>query len=125
MVGQIDTGREAALLQISFSLQDLKYSLLRGTEGCSFECRSLLLGALIKYMHDDGLLEDTLKTPYGGHSLVDAIKRVQAMKSPDHDWHRDPVDDYLGACPFSLSNLTQPLIDRVKEDIKGLCVYDW
>ena len=123
MVDRIQGRREIALWGISIALTELRLQLINGKAGCSFECSSLLLGALTKYMHDAGFTEDyTIKKLSEGRSLMDAIKRVREMKSPDRNWHR-PVR-YYDPCLFSLNVLTQPFLDKIAGSITPLGLYD-
>ncbi|RYP42997.1 hypothetical protein DL768_010139 [Monosporascus sp. mg162] len=118
---QVSVQREAALEKIISSLHSLKLKLINGTYGCSFECRSILLGALIKNMHDDGLPDDGVETPVQGRSLIDVINKTREMKSPSKDWHQ-PTLGYpsYSSCQFSLSSLTAPSLKEVVGNIKGL-----
>ena len=121
MIGRINTQKEDALRQIRSSLRNLKLDLLNGKIGCSFECRSLLLGALIKYMHDDGFLEDGVMTASEGRSLKVTMQRVREMKSPSKDWHPHvPRFGSIPSCQVSLRSLTEPCLNKVLKSISGL-----
>ncbi len=85
--GRIDAQREAALGHINSSLQNVRHTLINGKIGCSFECRSLLLGALIKFMHDEGFFEPGISAASKNRSVKATIRRVREMKAPSRDWH--------------------------------------
>ena len=133
-VGRINAQKEDAMRQIGSSLRNLKLGLLNGKIGCSFECRSLLLGTLIKYMHDDGFLEDGVTTASEGRSLKATIQRVREMKSPSRDWHRYFPSRSAGfssnlsgpnpSCQVSLGSLIEPGLNEALESISGLGLYD-
>ncbi|KAK4135358.1 hypothetical protein BT67DRAFT_441030 [Trichocladium antarcticum] len=120
VIVRINSQRDAAFSQISYSLRHLKDTLLNGTSGCSFECRSLHLGALIKYMHDDGFLAGEITTASKGRSLKDTVKRVREMKSPSEYWHYGYPSSY---CNFSVNKQTEHL-NMLLGTMGGLGLYD-
>ena len=85
-------------MDISTSLYGIKHKLIDGKVGCSFECRSLLLGALVKFMHDyDVSGYGTLEAAPQTRSIEATIRLVREMKSPSRDWHpRVPTQTSLG-----------------------------
>ncbi|KAH6623460.1 hypothetical protein F5144DRAFT_362195 [Chaetomium tenue] len=84
---RINAKREGALLLLGMYLVGLKRNLLSGAIGCSFECRSLLLGALTKHMDDDGVSETGIIAAAKDRSLNAVVSRVKNMRSPSRDWH--------------------------------------
>ena len=109
-------------MQIGSSLCDIKLMLVKGEIGCSFECRSLLLGALIKFMHDYGFFEDGISTASETRSLEATIRLVREMKSPSKNWH--PRMPSSPSCKLSLSNLTEPCLDKALKSMSGLSLSD-
>ncbi|KAL6158361.1 hypothetical protein ACJQWK_03253 [Exserohilum turcicum] len=48
----------------------------------SFECSSMLLGALMKQMRSIGVMEPQASAPFDGFSLEDVYKSIKALRSP-------------------------------------------
>jgi len=47
--------RKGAFWTLETSLEELKDDLITGEQGCTFECQSILLGALMKNMAAHGI----------------------------------------------------------------------
>ncbi|KAK3350291.1 hypothetical protein B0T25DRAFT_505739 [Lasiosphaeria hispida] len=103
VINDVDTRRAAELERHIASLNLVKRNLLNGTAGCSFECRSILLGAIVQYMHNEGV-EDFMRLPFKGCSVVETTKKIQEIHSPSRDWHK-PTLSRSSSCSFSLSSL--------------------
>lgn len=65
---------------ISGYLREYKGGLIKGTKGCSYECRSMLLGALIICMDKQSWLSTV--APFEGVCVLDAAQGVREMKLP-------------------------------------------
>ncbi|KAK0719188.1 hypothetical protein B0H67DRAFT_532801 [Lasiosphaeris hirsuta] len=117
VANHINTRREAALRQFIASLNDIKSKLLDDTTGCSFECRSIHLGALVKYMYDERLLDGVTEPPFEDRSVADTVKRMRKMPSPSKDWHMQTST--YGSCELSLSSLTEAAL-RSSDAIQDL-----
>lgn len=123
-VDRINATREEVLAQIILSIHAVKAQLVGDEVGCSFECRSLLLGALVKYMHDDGFHVPGLIASSEGRSLTAVIQRVRDMKSPSLNWHPQYVSflrEGVLPCKVSLHSLIEPRLEEVLRSICGLC----
>ncbi|OJJ47790.1 hypothetical protein ASPZODRAFT_158678 [Penicilliopsis zonata CBS 506.65] len=66
VIDAINSRREARIASILFSLEDLRHDFLQGHRGCSFECSSIMLGALTKHMHSNALLSPEPVAPFSG-----------------------------------------------------------
>ncbi|KAK1455592.1 hypothetical protein CMEL01_04352 [Colletotrichum melonis] len=78
----VDWRRQDAVGFILEVLHRLLDSFRSETAGCSFECSSILLGALTKEMDKHKLLNPKPAKPYSGYSIVDTEKIVRAFRSP-------------------------------------------
>ncbi|KXH37002.1 hypothetical protein CSIM01_00066 [Colletotrichum simmondsii] len=78
----VDWRRQDAVEFILEVLHRLLDSFRNETAGCSFECSSILLGALTKEMDKHTLLNPKPAKPYSGYSIVDTEKIVRAFRSP-------------------------------------------
>jgi hypothetical protein len=116
--------REEALRKVFELLDGVKSDLLTGAAGCSFECRSILLGALVKHMCDEGLLDDAVPR-FEDRSFTDTAKKIRDMQSPNRDWHK-PSFPY-SSCSFSLSALTEVRLNEITTGLRGLELddYEW
>ncbi|KZL64984.1 hypothetical protein CT0861_12834 [Colletotrichum tofieldiae] len=83
----IDWQRQEAVEFILKTLQTLLEAFRKGSSGCSFECSSMLLGALTKEMDRHKLLNPAPKEPYKGYSILDTEKMVNSFHCP-HWKHR-------------------------------------
>ncbi|KAL0768349.1 hypothetical protein CaCOL14_009324 [Colletotrichum acutatum] len=78
----VDWRRQDAVEFILEVLHSLLDSFRNETAGCSFECSSILLGALTKEMDKHKMLNPKPAKPYSGYSIVDMEKIVRAFRSP-------------------------------------------
>jgi hypothetical protein len=66
---------------IAVGLHNLRKEYTEGRGGCSFECRSMHLGALTQNLHALKLFDYLPTTPFGDSNLVEVVKGISAMKS--------------------------------------------
>lgn len=64
------------------TLHDVTLSLLEGTNKCSFECDSILLGALIKKTRALGLFSPRPTKPFYGLSHQNLVSSICEIQSP-------------------------------------------
>ncbi len=83
LADKINRRREETFARLKTFLEDLQTGFLEGTKGCSFECQSILLGALIKKLVASGLLERGPGCYFKGMSVAKAASAVQALQPPD------------------------------------------
>ncbi|RYP91871.1 hypothetical protein DL770_001993 [Monosporascus sp. CRB-9-2] len=113
----IDEAREKSVNRIIIALHCLLERFRNRQAGCSFECSSILLGALEIEMHTAGILEPQPKPPYLGYSFSVVIEMVRSFRSPKWStpqWR----NSFSHAC--SLTQLIQPMIEGVEESMGGL-----
>lgn len=82
VVEMIDNQRQELLGRITASLNNLIDRLRDDDTPCSFECNSILLGALIKQMHKNRLFHPQPSKPYIGLSVSKTIRAVRTFQSP-------------------------------------------
>ncbi|KAK1672362.1 hypothetical protein BDP55DRAFT_673662 [Colletotrichum godetiae] len=82
LVDLVDWRRQDAIEFILRMLQKLLDAFRNGTAGCSFECSSILLGALTKEMDKHNLLDPKPAAPYSGYSIENTEKIIRAFRSP-------------------------------------------
>lgn len=121
----INTRRESALSQLIASLNDIKNKLLDDTTGCCFECRSIHLGALVKHLHNEKLLDGAIEPPFEGRSVADTVQKMRGMRSPSKDWHMQTSTD--SSCELLLSSLTETVLKTADaiQDLELDEVDDW
>jgi len=107
--------------QLIASLNNIKIKLLEDTTGCSFECRSAHLGALVIHMHDERLLDGAIEPPFKGRSVADTVTKMRGMRSPNKDWHMQTSTNC--SCELSLNSLTETALKTV-DAIQGLKLDD-
>ncbi|WQF87603.1 hypothetical protein CDEST_12617 [Colletotrichum destructivum] len=87
----IDRQRQEAVEFILNTLQTLLdvFRKESSVSYCSFECSSMLLGALTKEMDRHKLLDPAPKEPYTGYSIVGVEKMVKEFRSPYWNHRRE------------------------------------
>jgi len=113
--------REKLFEQLTNLLDKVKEDLLQDIGGCSFECRSLLLGALAKQMYDGGY--SLLGATGSSVSVSGTITRIGELHSPSKDWHKPSVSRY-SACKISLPGLLEGPLEEIAESICGVRLGD-
>ncbi|KAB8240039.1 hypothetical protein BDV35DRAFT_374788 [Aspergillus flavus] len=78
----INLRRTDAISTMISTLTKLNDDLLNGIHGCSFECSSIMLGALTKHMHSNALLSPQPQYPYKGLNYNGLMETVREFKSP-------------------------------------------
>ncbi|KAI2463167.1 hypothetical protein F4781DRAFT_440832 [Annulohypoxylon bovei var. microspora] len=80
---KVNQRREEYLTKIFDYLYGLRILSSDDSIGCSFECSSMLLGALIVQMNQHGLLDSKPESPYAGHSIVSIMEMIRKLKTPE------------------------------------------
>lgn len=109
---QLANKRTIATGQIVDGLRRLREGLQNDTQGCNYNCRCRILGALIKGM-DRFHVFDPTHQPLLGHSLADTIQHIRNITVP-YDYY-----DYRG-CRCTVSSLTESFLRQVESDIMEL-----
>lgn len=94
--------------------------LLEGRRGCSFECRSMLLGAFTLQLNAQKILHPIPQRPLLGLNFAATAEALRRMKYPEwcvpggrrHSQHN-----------CSLKSEIDAVVDELEKEIKGLRVY--
>ncbi|KAJ9217576.1 hypothetical protein DTO166G4_758 [Paecilomyces variotii] len=123
---KIDSDRQKAINNLFTLLQEKREALLSGSEGCGFECSSIMYGALTKQMQSNGLLSPAPEAPFLGLNYKELVRKVLSFKSPP--WYT-PDSNYssyrrpsLHSCPHSTF---QSLFGVLNDTLGGLNPYDF
>jgi hypothetical protein len=130
---KIDHERQELLDQLIGTLHSLLDKLREGEPFCSFECDSMLLGALIKQLYPQELIWPRPLKPFTGFQFAETAEAVRRFQSPAwcvvqkkkklkqrSAWD---IEEEVQKCPqhgCNLQNLLIPDIDRLKNGVKGL-----
>ncbi|TDZ28499.1 hypothetical protein C8035_v007586 [Colletotrichum spinosum] len=95
----IDWQRQEAVEYMLKTLSNLLEAFRTGSSGCSFECSSMLLGALTKEMDVHKLLNPPPKEPYIGYSIVDTKKMLNGFRCPQWNHPRRSHHSYYSETP--------------------------
>lgn len=100
-------------------LDDLKTGFIDGTKECTFECHSIMLGALTKNTAVREILESGIGYYLLRMSISKAVQIVKAIKPLDIVW-RLSGGGGLHQCRFSLSDVVSTFARSVMDDVKPL-----
>ena len=113
-VETIDQQRQELLDRMIHGLHNLLLYSYDRTK-CSFECSSMLLGALTRQMHTHGLLNPKPAKPFLGHSVDGITSTVRSFVSPK--WG-EPGSYSEHEC--TLATFLDPCVSSVVDGIEGL-----
>lgn len=108
------------------NLNELKTQLIEEENGCSFECTSMSLGALIKGMNAMRLVDPPPTRPFEGYSVLMMEKAISDIKLPNY--HQASSMRYGGGFGgsydrphnCSLAKKTAPIITKHLNNLQGL-----
>lgn len=86
--------RETAIEGLITALWEIVDKLRQGRTGCTFECESILLGALVKQMNSFNLLEPRPAIPFSGLSVAQLALEMGHFNSPA--WYSKPLENIYG-----------------------------
>ncbi|KAK7972426.1 hypothetical protein PG988_006560 [Apiospora saccharicola] len=112
----LDQRRQKSLDGIISGLHDL-LSYFDSRTSCSFECSSILLGALTRQMQRRGFLDPKPTRPYLGYSVAETTKALCSFKSPEWASRRGRFSD-KHRC--SLDNFMDATVKSIGDDVEGL-----
>jgi len=115
IIQDINKRRQESLEHIITTLHDLLYKLRKGPESCSFECDSILLGALTKELDARNLFSPRPVPPFSGLSFEATAKSISTIRSPGNNGYYQP-------CYCSLNDRVVLDIDSSK---MGLALEDY
>ncbi|RAR04548.1 hypothetical protein DDE82_004505 [Stemphylium lycopersici] len=94
-------------------------------EHMSFECSSMLLGALMKQMKGLGFLSPRAIAPFDGFSLESMAEGVKGMRSPVWETYNEVNELYPISHSCSLETTVVRDLGRVVARVKGLVLEDF
>ncbi|QGA21569.1 hypothetical protein EYB26_009280 [Talaromyces marneffei] len=92
VIHSINAGREESINDVISLLNDTHAALSSGTRGCSFECSSIMCGALAMQMTSNYLLSPKPLPPFPGINYHQLVRTVQSFKSPE--WYGTPSSSH-------------------------------
>lgn len=107
--------RELAIENVMEFLSKTREEYLLNVRGCSFECRSIMYGALAILSKD--LLKSNPERPFSNWSYEFFARKIKAFKSPD--WYDSPsrYSSYEHSCGDA--GFAQ-IFRTVEDSLKGL-----
>ncbi|KZL75235.1 hypothetical protein CT0861_08395 [Colletotrichum tofieldiae] len=125
VISSIDHRRQEAIGSVVKGLKDLVSTLRKETPGCgSFECSSIMLGALLKQLGTHRLSQPRPKPPYLGYSLTTTLKSVRAFRSPEWAVPNVINSRWVQAHGCSLTNLIETVLGPIQSELEGLTLED-
>lgn len=114
----------SSLQTILRTVDDFREGLVKGSQGCGFECSSMLLGALVKGMDKHKIGQHLLLEPCSGRSIRQVKSILLELNTPTWYFiHPNRYKPNQHTC--SLEAKLEPLLDGVWETIKGLKLNDY
>lgn len=132
----LETRRQDHISAVISGLHNLKSRLYKDEGNCSFECSSMLLGALVKGMNAACILDSIPKSKLEGYSFMALEKAVLHIQEPNYSFipnsyslcrrSEDSVGLYL-AVPqrCTLFEKTWPIINVNRRTMFGLDLIDF
>ncbi|KAK0619421.1 hypothetical protein B0T14DRAFT_432395, partial [Immersiella caudata] len=92
VIDQLNQHRKGSIDVIAAAFRGLRDDYIHGRQGCSFECRAMHLGTLMKNLSGLKFLSYPPETPYGDLSLAEVVECITTMRSPK--WYSDDDISY-------------------------------
>lgn len=122
VVEQIDQQRQKSIDRIISALDDLLDHFKSDNVHCSFECDSILLGALTKEMKSKKLSSQYLRPQFLGLSYEDAVDKVRNIRSPSwYAYGRYHYDEH--GC--NIGTHVKPVLASLDDFMCGLDLKDF
>ncbi|WEW57857.1 hypothetical protein PRK78_003324 [Emydomyces testavorans] len=123
VLAQLNQRREEALGGMITSLHELLKSFRESPGPCSFECSSMLLGALTKGMHARNLLDPQPVAPFTGHNITETVDSISKIPSPR--WYNEDPSRYNSRPhKYGLEQHIEPITKNFRYGMKGLHLSD-
>jgi len=93
---------------------------------CSYECDSMRLGALTKYMHIRGIHSPLPEAPFHGFSLAIIVRIVRNFREPR--WCNEPSGYSSSHCSHhscSIMSEIDPIIASLENSAQGLMLEEF
>ncbi|OKL63247.1 hypothetical protein UA08_01841 [Talaromyces atroroseus] len=115
VIAAMNKCREEAIAKLIDKLHQTLTDLLNDSRGCSYECRSIMYGALTKQMQSNDLLSPRPVTPFPGVSYKQLVQKVSGFRSPQ--WVVGERSRYYHSC---LGSSFARLFGELSDSIEGL-----
>lgn len=113
----MDDRRQGAIAGLVLRLHETREELLSSSRGCSFECSSIMYGALTKQMQSSALLWPEPEVPFPNLNYSILVQRVLSFTSPE--WY-GPSYQYSGYQHSCLHSSFKSLFGGLNHTIEGL-----
>ncbi|KAH7114094.1 hypothetical protein EDB81DRAFT_824085 [Dactylonectria macrodidyma] len=122
---KIDEKRQDLIDQLFNALDDLRDSLSKGEDVCSYECSSMLLGSLVKEMYKIRHISPPATRPYNGYSVAGLMQRMSDFRLPVWYSLKDlsPKGRNMHCC--NLVKKIQPIVSDVEKKITDFRLEDF
>jgi hypothetical protein len=118
LLGAMNDRRSEAINNVVSKLYEKHEAFLDGTLGCSFECSSIMYGALSKAMKSNDLLSPKPVTPFTGLNYEQLVHMLLSFESPH--WYHD-LESSVHGCEDSSFEF---ILGDTKGNIEGLQLSD-
>ncbi|KAK8121882.1 hypothetical protein PG984_010552 [Apiospora sp. TS-2023a] len=113
----IEERRQELVDKIIGRLHDLVFYFSDVRTKCSFDCSSLLLGALTKQLREHGLLAPSPTKPFLGYSVCGLIDIVRSFVSPKL-FEGAPAFGLKTRCSCRLGDFTKEMIKDAQDEVR-------
>lgn len=110
----MDSHRQGAIASVVNRLDKTRDGLLSGTRGCSFECQSIMYGALTLQMQSNALLAPIPIAPYPNLNYKTLVQEVLSFTPPQWYGSKGRQAHKCPHCCF------ESLIGALNDTIDGL-----
>ncbi|KAL4912351.1 hypothetical protein BDW62DRAFT_216437 [Aspergillus aurantiobrunneus] len=117
VIRSMDDRRQGAIAGLVLRLHETRDELLSGSRGCTFECSSIMYGALTKQMQSNALLWPEPAVPFPNLNYSILVQRVLSFTSPE--WY-GPSYHYSRYQHSCLHSSFKSLFGGLNHTIEGL-----
>jgi hypothetical protein len=126
IAGMIEQVRQESVNGVITILHDLLTYFRCARTACSFECSSILLGALTKELQARYLLSPQPTLPLLGYSFVAIARSARNIRSPIWNSNSGRMRHrHYGTHPCGISSFIAPIIDELEATLEGLTLEDF
>jgi hypothetical protein len=122
LLGDIDERRQKGIGNVITALRVLLHRMRKGPDSCSFECSSILLGALTKELDARNLLSPRPVPPFSGFSFEPTAESLSAIRSPC--WYTRGQSYHQNIHRCTLNQHIDPIINSLNQHA-GLTLEDY
>ena len=116
----MDDRRQGAIAGLLLRLHVTREELLSGSQGCGFECSSIMYGALTKEMQSNALIWPEPAVPFPNLNYSILVQRMLSFTSPE--WYGLSYDRFNGYKHSCLHSSFKLLFAGLNHTIEGLAL---